>query len=158
MTKLCLECTKRYYFDTYTQNFPGEACPGSPSWAWLYHAGTPPPRSTSGHGPGRVRRGRAGLYPAESLSVLYHKCHCLFKLLDVLDPSGSCRTSPQVDADASRLIPGSAAKNSIHSLLGSLKPPVGTERDPVQKPTKEVAERHRAHLMVCNIQVIRTMN
>ena len=42
MTKLCLECTKRYYFNVCIQNFPGEHAPAPPpSWAWLCHAGTP---------------------------------------------------------------------------------------------------------------------
>ena len=41
MTKLCLEGTKRYYFNVYSK-FPGGACPRTPSWAWLRHAGTPP--------------------------------------------------------------------------------------------------------------------
>ena len=30
MTKLCLECTKRYYFNIYIQKFPGGACPRTP--------------------------------------------------------------------------------------------------------------------------------
>ena len=142
MTKLCLECTKRYYFNTYTQNFPGEACPGPPSWAWLCHAGTPPPpRSTSRHGPGRVRR---GIYIWLAYTLPNPSVFCTTNVIVSSNsstsstPLGSCRTSPQVDADTSRLIPGSAAKNSIRSLLGSLKPPGGTERDPVQKPRRSL--------------------
>ena len=42
MTKLCLECTKRYNIYIYIKISPGEHAPDLPSWAWLRHAGTPP--------------------------------------------------------------------------------------------------------------------
>ena len=56
MIQLCLECTKKCYFNVYIQNFPGEHAPGPPSWAWLCHAATLPPRSTSGHDPDASRK------------------------------------------------------------------------------------------------------
>ena len=133
MTKLCLECTKGYYFNTYTQNFPGGVCPGP-----LAEHGSPkvnlwtrPWQGAQGY--------RAGLYTLPNPSVF-----CTTNVIVSSNsstsstPLGSCRTSPQVDADGSRLIPSSAAKNSIRSLLGSLKPPGGTERDPVQKPRRSL--------------------
>ena len=73
MTKLCLECTKRYYFNVYFQKFPGGACPRTPpSWAWLCHAGTPP-RSTSGHKPAMHQCAYQNACPNEQngLSVWY---------------------------------------------------------------------------------------
>ena len=46
MTKLCLECTKRYYFNLYIFKLSrGSMPPDPPSWAWLRHAGTPLPKA-----------------------------------------------------------------------------------------------------------------
>ena len=49
MTKLCLECTKRYYFNVCIQNFWG-ACPRTPLTGHGFAMLEPPPPSTSGHG------------------------------------------------------------------------------------------------------------
>ena len=43
MTKLCLECTKRYYFNVYIQNFPGEHALGPPLAGHGFAMLEPPP-------------------------------------------------------------------------------------------------------------------
>ena len=105
-----MSCTKGYYFNTYTQNFPGGVCPGP-----LADHG--PPKVNLWTRPWQGAQG-AGLYPAESLSVLYHKCHCLFKLLDVLDPSGQLQDQPTSGRGRQSLNPWLRSKEFNPELAG----------------------------------------